>query len=127
MRILLVRHCEAAPGSPDDLRQLTPAGHDAARALGARLAAQSPAAVNFSPLLRARHTAEAIAQACGREAEPDDRLGPGADGDRIRAAATGRGEPVVVVGHQPDCGEIVLAATGIEQPFPPGGLAEVDL
>jgi phosphohistidine phosphatase len=122
-----VRHCEAAPGAPDELRTLTPAGHDAARALGGRLAGALPATVLCSPLVRARQTAEAIAEACDLEAEADDRLGPGADADAIRAAAAGRGEPVVVVAHQPDCGEIALAATGRETPFPPGGVAEVEL
>jgi phosphohistidine phosphatase SixA len=34
---------------------------------------------------------------------------------------------VVVVGHQPDCGDIVLALTGREQSFPPGGVAAVEL
>jgi phosphohistidine phosphatase SixA len=127
VKILLVRHCEAAPGSPDELRTLTPAGHDAARTLAVRLAKARPAAVLCSPLVRARQTADAIAGACGLAAEADDRLGPGTDADAIRAVAAGRGEPVVMVGHQPDCGEIVLAATGREAAFPPGGVAEVDL
>jgi phosphohistidine phosphatase len=127
VKILLVRHCEAEAGSPDELRRLTPSGEDTARALGKRIAASKPAAVLCSPLVRARQTADAIAEACGLSAEPDDRLGPGADAQAIRAAAAGRGEPVVVVAHQPDCGEIVLAATGRETPFAPGGLAEVDL
>jgi phosphohistidine phosphatase SixA len=127
VKILLVRHCEAAPGSPDELRTLTPAGHAAARALGERLAGTRPAAVLCSPLVRARQTAEAIAQACGVDAEADDRLGPGTDANAIRAVAADRGDLVVVVGHQPDCGEIVLAATGREVSFPPGGVAEVDL
>ncbi|HVV58177.1 MAG TPA: histidine phosphatase family protein [Gaiellaceae bacterium] len=127
MRILLVRHCDAAPGSPDELRTLTPVGHESARALGERLAQAAPAAVLCSPLVRARQTAEAIAAACGLAAEADDRLGPGTDAEAIRTVAAGKGEPVVVVGHQPDCGEIVLAATGRETAFPPGGVAEVDL
>jgi phosphohistidine phosphatase len=127
VKILLVRHCEAAPGSPDELRRLTPAGEAAAHALGRRLAASRPAAVLCSPLVRARQTADAIAAACGLEAEPDERLGPGTDAEAIRAAAEAGADPVVVVAHQPDCGEIVLAATGRETAFPPGGVAEVDL
>ena len=38
MRVFLVRHAEAAPGDPDELRPLTGAGRAAARALGERLA-----------------------------------------------------------------------------------------
>jgi len=37
MKVVLVRHAEAAPGDPDELRTLTPAGHEQARALGERL------------------------------------------------------------------------------------------
>ena len=39
----------------------------------------------------------------------------------------GRGETVVVVGHQPDCGAIVAALTGNEPRFPPGAAYEVEL
>jgi phosphohistidine phosphatase SixA len=127
VKVVLVRHCEAATGAPDELRPLTSGGREAARALGTRLAGLAPAAVICSPLLRARETAEPIAAACGLEAEPDDRLAPGATVDDLRAAAAGRGEPVIAVGHQPDCGEIVLAATGRETGFPPGGAAELEL
>jgi Phosphohistidine phosphatase SixA len=42
-------------------------------------------------------------------------------------AVGGQGETVVVVGHQPDCTEIVLALTGEKRPFEPGGYAELDL
>ena len=37
MRLLIVRHGEAAPGSPDELRRLTPEGRERARGLGRRL------------------------------------------------------------------------------------------
>jgi phosphohistidine phosphatase SixA len=127
VRLFLVRHTEAAPGDPDDLRPLTPAGRDAARALGERLAAERPDAVVTSPLLRARETGHLIALACGLDAEPDDRLAPGATADGLRAAAEDRGGTVVAVAHQPDCGEIVLALTGREARFPPGGVQELAL
>ena len=127
MRLIVVRHAEAAPGEPDELRALTPAGRAAARELGARLAEQRPDAVVSSPLLRARETAAPIAAAAGVEAEPDDRLAPGATVDDVRQVVGGRGETVVVVGHEPDCGEIVHALTGREVRFPSGGTCEVDL
>ncbi|HEU5361866.1 MAG TPA: histidine phosphatase family protein [Gaiellaceae bacterium] len=127
MRLFLVRHAEAAPGDPDDLRPLTPAGRDAARALGGRLAEHHPDAVVASPLLRALETADLIAHACGLAAEPDDRLGPGATPGTLRAAVEGHGDTVVVVGHQPDCGDIVLALTGREVGFPPAGVQELEL
>jgi phosphohistidine phosphatase SixA len=127
VRVFLVRHAEAAPGQPDDLRPLTSAGRDAARALGERLAAGQPTAVVSSPLLRARETAGLIARACGLEAATDERLAPGATADTLREAAAAVGGTVVAVAHQPDCSEIVLELTGREVSFPPAGVAELDL
>jgi phosphohistidine phosphatase SixA len=125
--LFLVRHAEAAPGDPDELRPLTGAGRKTARELGDRLRDERPEAVLSSPLLRARETAEAIARAAGVTAEPDERLAPGADADALRLAVAGRGEAVVVVGHQPDCSEIVLALTGRLRQFAPGALVEVEV
>ena len=127
MRVFLVRHAEAAAGEPDELRRLTAAGRDAARALGERLAEKRPAAVVSSPLLRARETADLIARACQLEATTDDNLAPGATTDALREATNGKGEIVVAIGHQPDCSEIVFELTGREVGFPPAGLAELEL
>jgi phosphohistidine phosphatase len=127
VRVFVVRHAEAAPGEPDDLRPLTDAGRAAAGALGARLAGEGVASVVSSPLRRARETADAIAAAAGLEAEVDERLAPGADADALRAVAAVRPDPVVAVGHQPDCSEILFALTGRETRFAPAGVAEVEL
>jgi phosphohistidine phosphatase len=127
MRLFVVRHAEAAPGEPDELRPLTAAGRDTARAVAERLAPAQPHAVLSSPLLRARETAEQIARAAGVETEADERLAPGADADAVREAISERGDTVVIVGHQPDCGEIVLELSGRAADFPPGGVAEVEL
>jgi phosphohistidine phosphatase SixA len=127
VRVFLVRHAEAAPGEPDELRRLTSAGRDAARALGERLAGEHPTAVVTSPLLRARETADLIARACTLEATADDNLAPGATAAALRAAAADKGSTVVAVGHQPDCSEIVLELTGRDVSFPPAGVAELDL
>jgi phosphohistidine phosphatase SixA len=127
VRLILVRHAEAAPGEPDELRPLTPAGRRAARALGERIGGLHPDAVVSSPLLRARETAVPIADEAGVEAETDERLAPGATVDDVRAAIEDRGETVVVVGHQPDCSEVVLALTGREQRFRPGAAFELEL
>jgi phosphohistidine phosphatase SixA len=41
---------------------------------------------------------------------------------------SGRGETVLVVGHQPDCGRIAAAfGDGTEPPFPPAGFVVLDL
>jgi len=127
MRLYLVRHAEAAPGEPDELRPLTPAGRLVARDLGERLAPEHPDAVVSSPLLRARETAEQIARAAGLTAEADDRLAPGATAEDLQAAVAERGDTVVAVGHQPDCSAIVLTLTGRERDFAPGAFHEVQL
>lgn len=127
MRLILVRHAEAAPGDPDELRPLTAAGHEAARALGERLAGANVDIILTSPLLRARETAEAIARSTQAPLEVDQRLAPGATAATTREAVAGRGDTVVTVGHQPDCSEIVLALTGREQRFAPASFLEVEL
>jgi phosphohistidine phosphatase len=130
VRLVIVRHAEAASGEPDELRPLTSEGRDAARALGQRLADEGlePDAVLTSPLLRARETAQELARPAGLEPEPDERLAPGATAEAVRAAAEERGETVIVVGHQPDCSRIAAALVGGEEPaFPPGGMLAIEL
>lgn len=129
MRLYLVRHAQAADGQPDELRPLTREGREQARALGERLRSEDarPEAVLTSPLLRARETGGELAKALEIEAEPDERLAPGASLEDVKAAIAGRGEQVVVVGHQPDCSQIAAALTGSEPAFPPAGLAVLEL
>ena len=127
MRLVLIRHAEAAPGTPDELRELTPEGFEQSRSVGERLRAEGvrPDAVLSSPLLRARQTAEALGFG---EPEADVRLAPGATPETVGEAIADRGETVVVVGHQPDCGRIAAAfGDGDEPAFPPAGACVVEL
>jgi phosphohistidine phosphatase len=127
MRLVLVRHAEAAPGTPDELRTLTADGREQARALGERLRADGVVAdaVLSSPLLRARETAAALGLG---EPEADDRLTPGATPESVREAIEGRGDTVVVVGHQPDCGRVSASLAGGKEPrFPPAGVVVIEL
>jgi phosphohistidine phosphatase len=130
MLLYLVRHAEAAPGSPDELRPLTPRGREDAKALGERLRAEAGGvdAVLSSPLRRARETAEAIGREVGVEPEVVEQLAPGATEADLLAAVDGRGAVVVTVAHQPDCSRIAAALDGgAEPPFPPGGCVRLDL
>jgi phosphohistidine phosphatase len=130
MQLFLVRHADAAPGDPDELRRLTAEGRDQARALGERLAAEGVRAdaVLTSPLLRARETGAAIADELGCESESSDRLAPGATATGVRAAVAGRGDTVIVIGHQPDCGRIAAElGDGVEPSFPPAGIVQLQL
>jgi phosphohistidine phosphatase len=134
MRLYLVRHADAEPGEPDELRALTAYGRQQARDLGARLAGEGAAGATVltSPLLRARETADEIARALGTKAEPDERLAPGATADAVREAAAEHGDTgtgaLVAVGHQPDCGRIAAELTdGPEPRFPKAGVVAIDL
>jgi len=131
MRLYLVRHAEAVPGEPDDeSRALADEGREQARELGRRLASEGvrPDAIVSSPLLRARETAELLGAELGVDPVSEDRLRPGATADRLRAAVEGRGEVVVAVGHQPDCGEIAAEVTGSRpEKIAPAGVVEIDL
>jgi phosphohistidine phosphatase len=127
MRVILVRHAKAEPGHPDASRRLKPAGRERARELAAGLAEAGADAVVSSPLVRARETAEPIARAAGVEVEIDERLSPGATADDVRRLVAGRGETVVVVGHQPDMSDIVFDLTGEEVGFKTGTSHAVEL
>jgi phosphohistidine phosphatase len=130
MQLYLVRHADATPGDPDELRPLSDEGREQARGLGERMRDDGvvPDVVLTSPLLRARETGEALARATGAASEADERLAPGATAETLREAIAGRGEHVVVVGHQPDCGRIAATLSGDEEPrFPPAGMAVIEL
>jgi phosphohistidine phosphatase len=131
MLVFLVRHAHAEKGEPDAVRPLSRRGRKEASALAQQLAGHDsgPDLVLTSPLVRARQTAEAIADEAGVELRVDDRLAPGATLLLVREAiqeADGDG-PVAIVGHQPDLSEIAFELTGQDPGFPTGGVAEIEL
>jgi phosphohistidine phosphatase len=135
MELYLVRHAEAAPGDPDELRPLTPTGREQARRLGERLRETGVRAdvVLTSPLLRARETGRLIARELGAETAVAEELAPGATPESLRRAVRSAmpesRQAVVAVGHQPDCGRIAAALTGEREPpaFPPAGSLTIRL
>jgi len=129
VRVYLCRHAQAAPGEPDTLRELTPAGFAQARALGELLAGlpEPPRLVLTSPLTRARQTGAEIAGAVGVAARVEQALAPGATAETLAEALCDVDGPVATVGHQPDCSEIALALTGADPGFPVAGWAELEL
>ena len=132
MLVFLVRHAHAEKGEPDEQRPLSRRGREEASALAKQLAAHdsAPALVLSSPLVRARQTAEAIADEAGVELRVDERLKPGATVTLLRealGAAGGDGGPIAVVGHQPDLSEVAFELTGEDPGFPTGGVAEIEL
>jgi phosphohistidine phosphatase len=129
VRIYLCRHAQARAGEPDELRELTPEGLGQARELGARLAALSepPRLVLTSPLIRARQTGAAVAEAVGVTARVAEVLAPGATAEALIDALAGEASPVATIGHQPDCSEIALALIGRDPGFPVAGMIELEL
>ena len=129
MLVFLVRHAHSDTGDPDNLRPLSARGRKEARALAEQLAAHStpPRLVLSSPLLRARETAEAIADAVSAEVRIDERLAPGTTLEHLSDAVARADGAVAAVCHQPDCSEIALELTGNDPGFPPGGVAELTL
>jgi phosphohistidine phosphatase len=127
MLLFLIRHAHAEKGDPDDLRPLSERGRDEARAVARQLAEHdtAPALVLTSPLLRARQTAEPIAQAADAELRVDERIAPGLTPDLLLTTLGDEEGPVAVVGHQPDFSEIAFALTGSDPGFPTGGVAEI--
>jgi len=106
MELILWRHCDAAPGVPDELRPLTPLGAAQAARVARRLGAQLPSncRIIVSPALRAQQTAQAL----HRGFDTDLRLASGATPDSVLAAADwpDADDTVLVVGHQPTLGQV---------------------
>jgi phosphohistidine phosphatase len=123
--IWLLRHGEAADGSPDAERPLTARGEEQARAAGAALEALgvSVEACVSSPKVRAAETARLACAALGVAVELDEALSGGPfEPDEVTA---GR-EHVLLVGHDPDFSLVVHRLTGAQVRLPKGGLAGVD-
>jgi phosphohistidine phosphatase len=125
--IWLLRHGEAADGSPDGERPLTPKGEEQARNAGAALRAlgRELSACLSSPKVRAADTARlACGQLDGLEVtlEPELRGGP----FDPEALAAGHGDEVLLVGHDPDFSMAVHRLTGAQARMKKGGLAGIN-
>ena len=125
--IWLLRHGEAADGSPDAERPLTEKGRRQSRAAGAALRALGvkPDACLTSPKVRAADTARLACEELGSvvpQHEPKLAGGP-FHADEL---AAGLGEDVVLVGHDPDFSAAVHSLTGAQVRLKKGGLAGID-
>jgi phosphohistidine phosphatase len=123
--IWLLRHGDAADGSPDEKRPLTSKGEGQARAAGAALAALGvePVACLSSPKVRAADTAKLACEPLGVEVEYAEELSGGSfDPEEL---AAGREGDVILVGHEPDFSEAVQRLTGARVDLKKGGVAAV--
>lgn len=116
MELILWRHAEAEPGTPDDARILTAKGHKQAWRMAEWLDANLPdrCRILSSPAVRTVQTAEAL----GRKFKVSPALGTETTVEQVLAAIgwpDGR-EPVLIVGHQPTLGLLASQLlTGTQQ------------
>jgi phosphohistidine phosphatase len=125
--IWLLRHGDAAEGSPDAERPLTDKGREQSRAVGAALKALGVEldACLTSPKVRAAETARL---ACEQLGDVEPQLEPKLAGGPFdaEALAAGLGDDVLLVGHDPDFSAAVHSLTGAQVRMKKGGLAGVD-
>lgn len=124
MKVLLVRHADAMSSAAggDLARPLNEKGRTKSHAVGKRLAALygSVSKVYASPALRARETAEILAEEIGAaQVDETDLLQPGSTADTVRKllAASGPDDVVLLVGHEPDFSRIISGLTANGQLF----------
>ena len=135
LELYLLRHAHAGDAAkwdgPDSERPLSPKGRRQASRLGAFLSERgfAPDAIVTSPKLRARQTAELVADAIGIAVTVDDRLATGLDPDVIGDIADRvGGMSVVLVGHDPDFSDLAAALSGAEYlPMRKGTLVRIDM
>ena len=122
----MLRHGDAADGSPDAQRPLTSKGERQARAVGAALKALGVevAACLTSPKVRAAETARLACEALGVDPQQEPKLAGGPfDAEALAAGLDG---DVLLVGHDPDFSMAVHALTGAQVRMKKGGLAGVE-
>ncbi|MGQ0602094.1 MAG: SixA phosphatase family protein [Anaerolineales bacterium] len=134
MRLYFVRHGLAHwpswPGN-DAERPLNPEGIAMMKAAAAGLARRGvqPELILYSPLLRARQTAEIIAEALSRTGYLREHhlLEPGFNPKALRDLVHEHPalSAVMFVGHAPDMGEVVTHLTGHAVKFKEGTVAHV--
>lgn len=125
--IWLLRHGDAADGSPDAERPLTDKGREQSRAAGGALNALGVKidACLASPKVRAAETARLACEEIGGvepQLEPQLAGGP----FDAEALAAGLGGDVLLVGHDPDFSAAVHSLTGAQVRMKKGGLAGID-
>ncbi|MBP1635776.1 MAG: sixA [Acidobacteria bacterium] len=137
--LYLVRHAAAAERGEawpdDDLRPLTAEGIERFTAVAKGLAALGVRIdqILTSPLVRARHTAEILAQHLpgSPKVVTARALAPGAAFEEVRAAlakAAGH-ESIALVGHEPGIGQIAARLLGLRHPleFKKGAVCRIDV
>lgn len=117
MQLIVMRHGVAEVGEPgkDEERALTGAGKKRTQQVVRGLMTVVPKVntILSSPLVRARQTAELVAEHFKARVEIDESLRPGGEATVVlsrRAAMT-----TVMVGHEPDLSELIGSLLGGER------------
>ncbi|HSH57114.1 MAG TPA: phosphohistidine phosphatase SixA [Halomonas sp.] len=134
-RLLIMRHGEAEPGTPDAERELTPQGRQQVRCVAQWLSRRDDLGglrLLASPYRRARQSAAVLAEALGVEVEtlslitPD--VSPYAVADWLLEQPQGR--PLLLVSHMPLVGALagvlVEGRTDGGLGFPTAAVAELE-
>ena len=120
--LYLIRHADARNGAPDELRPLTPLGHDQVGRLAGFLRSSGafrPSEIWHSPLVRARETAVGLDRELGLKVPLRERAGlrPEDDPDELREELAGLRGPLALVSHDPFLSSLAsLLVTGRAEP-----------
>ena len=123
--IWLLRHADAAEGTPDAERPLTKTGAKQAESAGLALKALgiTPEVCFTSPKVRAAETARLACEPLGVEYRLEPKLAGGPFDPEALAAGL---DEVLLVGHDPDFSMAVHSATGAQVRMKKGGLAGIE-
>lgn len=142
MKIYLVRHGIAGQRiggeiTDDSLRPLTDEGRTETKVvgLGLRRIGVKPDLIVSSSLVRARQTAEILAEvfSVGREVRVCDALAPGGTASDLYKFLRefNKVEQVILVGHEPDMGRLagtmLWAGPELDVPFKKAGVCRIDV
>ncbi len=112
MNLYILRHANADTDAPtDDARELSEKGREQAKSVAKFCARHGirPDVIFSSPLIRAQQTARPVAKELGMEVTTARWLACGAEPEGIlsQLATVKGGAAAMLVGHQPDLGELI--------------------
>ena len=132
MKLYFLRHGEAEDLAPTDHgRELTERGKErvAKSAQVLKRLGIAPKVIYSSPRIRAKQTAEIIAEALGMEIIITEDVNFGFNTSNLKSLIKklSTSDEVMFVGHNPDMSQVVHKMTGASVGMKKGGLARVDV